>query len=71
MSPPIISNVFKKRKIKKKNILLAYTYERVMPGDNYLNSIQNYWRVMSGINKESKLKCKNFLKELLIPKNTH
>tara|TARA_B100000795_G_scaffold269977_1_gene261549 strand:+ start:12707 stop:14074 length:1368 start_codon:yes stop_codon:yes gene_type:complete len=62
---PLISNVFKKRKIKKKNILLAYTYERVMPGDNYLNSIQNYWRVMSGINKESKLKCKNFLKEII------
>tara|TARA_B100000767_G_scaffold243442_1_gene241102 strand:+ start:5117 stop:6484 length:1368 start_codon:yes stop_codon:yes gene_type:complete len=62
---PLISNVFKKRKIKKKDILLAYTYERVMPGDNYLNSIQNYWRVMSGLNKKSKLKCKNFLNEII------
>ena len=62
---PLISSVFKKRKLKKKDILLAYTYERVMPGDNYLNSIQNYWRVMSGLNNKSKLKCKNFLKEII------
>jgi len=62
---PLIYSVFKKRKIKKKDILLAYTYERVMPGDNYLNSIQNYWRVMSGLNNKSKLKCKNFLKEII------
>ncbi len=62
---PLISSVFKKRKIKKKDILLAYTYERVMPGDNYLNSIQNYWRVMSGVNEISKIKCKNFLKEII------
>lgn len=62
---PLISRVFKKRKIEKKEILLAYTYERVMPGDNYLNSIKNYWRVMSGVNKKSILKCKNFLKEII------
>jgi len=62
---PLISRMFKKRKIKKKEILLAYTYERVMPGANYLNSIKNYWRVMSGINKKSTIKCKNFLKEII------
>ncbi len=62
---PLISRIFKKRKIKKKEILLAYTYERVMPGANYLNSIKNYWRVMSGINKKSTIKCKKFLKEII------
>ena len=45
-----------KRKIKYKEILLAYTYERVMPQSNYLNSIKNYWRVMAGINKVSSKK---------------
>ena len=32
-----------------------------MPGENYLKSIQNYWRVYSGINKKSKIKCREFL----------
>ena len=62
---PLISKVFKKRQIKKNENLLAYTYERVMPGDNYLNSIKNYWRVMSGTNKKSILTCKKFLKKII------
>ncbi|MDA9604778.1 nucleotide sugar dehydrogenase [Candidatus Pelagibacter sp.] len=62
---PLISKIFRKRGFKKNETLLAYTYERVMPGDNYLNSIKNYWRVMSGVNKKSILKCKKFLKEII------
>jgi nucleotide sugar dehydrogenase len=62
---PIIKKVFKKRNIVNKKILLAYTYERVMPGNNYLDSIKNYWRVMSGINDESKKKCKKFLNQII------
>lgn len=62
---PLIQKIFKKRKIKRKNLLLAYTYERVMPGNDYLNSIKNYWRVLSGINKESTFQCKSFLKQII------
>ncbi len=62
---PLFSRIFKKRGFKKNEILLAYTYERVMPGDNYLNSIKNYWRVMSGINTKSAHMCKKFLKEII------
>lgn len=66
---PMYREIFKKRKIKYKEILLAYTYERVMPGSNYLNSIKNYWRVMAGINKVSSKKCRNFLTQIINTKN--
>ena len=49
---PILVNAFKKRNLNPKKILLAHSYERVMPGKNYLDSILNYWRVYSGINKK-------------------
>ena len=62
---PLIKKIFKRRKIKLDNILLSYTYERVMPGRNYLNSIKNYWRVMAGLNKKSSKKCKNFLSQII------
>ena len=62
---PLMKQVFKKRNILKKKLLLAYTYERVMPGENYINSIKNYWRVISGINSESKYKCKKFFTQIV------
>ncbi|MDC1162728.1 nucleotide sugar dehydrogenase [Candidatus Pelagibacter sp.] len=62
---PMIKDEFKKRKIKLTNFLLAYTYERVMPGSNYLDSIKNYWRVMAGLNKSSAIKCRNFLSKII------
>lgn len=58
---PIFKSQFKKRKIDESKILLAHSYERVMPGKNYYNSIKNFWRVYSGINKKSEQVCKKFL----------
>jgi len=62
---PLIKKITKKRKINNEDIKLAYTYERVMPGENYLNSIKNYWKVMSGINRKSTNECKKFLKSII------
>ena len=62
---PLIKKITKKRKINNEDIKLAYTYERVMPGENYLNSIENYWKVMSGINRKSTNECKKFLKSII------
>ena len=62
---PIIRNEFRNRGIITSDILLAHSYERVMPGENYLNSIRNHWRVYSGINKKSEKKCHNFLKKFI------
>ena len=41
-----------------------------MPGENYFDSIINYWRVFSGINEESANKCEIFLKQSLIIHNS-
>ena len=54
-----------KRKLNDSKIYIAHSYERVMPGINYFDSITNYWRVFSGINKDSQKKCYNFLKSFI------
>ena len=54
-----------KEKIQLDKIRLAYSFERVTPGSNYLNSIKLMHRVYAGINKQSELKVKRFLKSII------
>ncbi len=61
---PIMKKIFKKRGIKS-DPLLAHSYERVMPGRNYVASIRDFWRVCSGINEEAKKRVVKFLNEVL------
>jgi len=61
---PIIKTAFKKRGIGEEP-LIAHSFERVMPGREYVNSIRNYWRVCSGINKESEQRIVRFLSDVL------
>ena len=61
---PIMKKVFKKRGIKS-DPLLAHSYERVMPGRNYVASIRDFWRVCSGINEKAKIRVEKFLTEVL------
>jgi UDP-N-acetyl-D-glucosamine dehydrogenase len=61
---PIIKMAFKKRGIEEEP-LIAHSFERVMPGREYVKSIQNYWRVCSGINKESERRVVGFLSDVL------
>ena len=51
--------------MKLEDIYFAYSYERVTPGDNYYNSISNYYRVFAGININSANKCKKFLEKII------
>ena len=62
---PILKKTLKKRKIKLEDIHLSYSYERVMPGKEYMNSIINNHRCYAGMNKSSSLKCRNFLKKYI------
>ena len=50
---PIFLDSFKKRKIET-DPLLAHSYERVMPGPNYLDSIINFPRVYSAVSSNAK-----------------
>ncbi|HOP58935.1 MAG TPA: nucleotide sugar dehydrogenase [Bacteroidales bacterium] len=61
---PIMKKVFRKRGIDS-DPLLAHSYERVMPGRNYVASIRDFWRVCSGINEKARTKVEKFLTEVL------
>ncbi len=61
---PIMKKIFKKRGIES-DPLLAHSYERVMPGRNYVASIRDFWRVCSGINEKAKNRVVKFLNEVL------
>lgn len=62
---PIIKKAFEKRGIRDAEPLLAHSFERVMPGRNYVSSIRDFWRVCSGINDTARDKVVNFLSEIL------
>lgn len=61
---PMMKKIFEKRGIATEP-LLAHSYERVMPGRNYVASIRDFWRVCSGINAESRERVVRFLSEVL------
>ena len=65
---PIMKKIFERRGISSEP-LLAHSYERVMPGRNYVASIRDFWRVCSGINEEAKDKVVKFLNEVLNTKD--
>lgn len=65
---PLIKKAFRKRGITTEPIL-AHSYERVMPGADYVASIRNFWRVCSGINSESRDRVVKFLSDVLDTKN--
>ncbi len=61
---PLIKKAFRKRGIEDEPVL-AHSYERVMPGAEYVRSIRNFWRVCSGVNETSKQRVTKFLNEVI------
>jgi UDP-N-acetyl-D-glucosamine dehydrogenase len=61
---PVMKKAFRKRGITAEPVL-AHSYERVMPGANYVDSIRNFWRVCSGINEHSRERVVKFLTEVI------
>jgi UDP-N-acetyl-D-glucosamine dehydrogenase len=61
---PILKKAFRKRGIEEEP-LLAHSFERVMPGRDYVRSIRNFWRVCSGINEESETRVAAFLNAVI------
>lgn len=62
---PIIKACLEKRGLASDQFKLGHSYERVMPGPNYIDSIQNFYRVYSGINKESADATEKFLRTII------
>ena len=62
---PIIKKAFGKRGLSDAEPLLAHSFERVMPGRNYVASVRDFWRVCSGINETARERVRVFLSEIL------
>jgi nucleotide sugar dehydrogenase len=62
---PIIKKAFQKRGLENAEPLLAHSFERVMPGRNYVASIRDFWRVCSGINDKARDRITKFLSDVL------
>jgi len=61
---PILKRCFEERNITS-SPLLAHSFERVMPGREYVSSIRDFWRVCSGVDMESRTRVEKFLNEVL------
>ncbi|MCD4825997.1 MAG: GDP-mannose dehydrogenase [Phycisphaerae bacterium] len=61
---PIMKKAFAKRGLKA-TPLLSHSFERVMPGKDYVSSIRDFWRVCSGCNAGARKRVEKFLKEVL------
>ncbi len=61
---PIIKKTFEKRKLTEEP-LISHSFERVMPGRDYVASIRDFWRVCSGINETSRKRVTSFLSDVL------
>ena len=61
---PIIKKAFEERGLDTEP-LLAHSFERVMPGREYVASIRDFWRVCSGINEAARERVKKFLSEVI------
>jgi len=62
---PMIYECLKKRNLTTKHIKIGHSYERVMPGPDYIDSIQNFYRVYSGIDEKSADSVRSFLHTII------
>ena len=62
---PIIEEELAKRELTLKNYRLGHSYERVMPGPQYIDSIREFPRVYSGVNETSANAVEGFLKTII------
>ena len=61
---PILKKAFANRGIKA-TPLLSHSFERVMPGKEYVSSIRDFWRVCSGCNAAARKRVEKFLRQVL------
>jgi nucleotide sugar dehydrogenase len=65
---PLMKKIFRRRGIES-DPLLAHSYERVMPGRNYVSSVRDFWRVCSGVNQAATERAVKFLNEVINTKD--
>ena len=65
---PILKKEFARRGVLS-TPLLSHSFERVMPGKQYVASIRDFWRVCSGCDQEARERVEKFLHEVLNTKD--
>jgi UDP-N-acetyl-D-glucosamine dehydrogenase len=65
---PILKKAFDRRGLDSVP-LLAHSFERVMPGKDYVASIRDFWRVCSGCTPKARDRVVKFLEEVLNTKD--
>jgi nucleotide sugar dehydrogenase len=62
---PTLKAALEERGLPSDRIRIGHSYERVMPGPNYIDSIQSFYRVYSGIDEVSADAVESFLKTII------
>ena len=62
---PILDEELKNRSLEGDEVHFAHSFERVMPGGNYLNSIIKFWRAYAGATLEAANLCEEFLSNII------
>lgn len=62
---PILEDCLKKRGLPANQLKVGHSYERVMPGPKYIDSIQNFYRVFSGTDEASAEATEKFLRTVI------
>jgi UDP-N-acetyl-D-glucosamine dehydrogenase len=62
---PILEECLQKRGLPADQLKVGHSYERVMPGPKYVDSIQNFYRVFSGTDEASAIATEKFLRTVI------
>jgi nucleotide sugar dehydrogenase len=62
---PILEECLTKRGLSTDKIKVGHSYERVMPGPKYIDSIQNFYRVFAGTDDKSTEAVETFLRTVI------
>lgn len=62
---PLLKECLQKRGLPTDEIKVAHSYERVMPGPKYIDSIQNFYRVFAGTDEKSAAAVEKFLRTVI------
>lgn len=62
---PVLAEEMVARGLPADAFLLAHSFERVMPGEQYFDSIVNFWRVYAGHTEAASDACQAFLEQVI------
>lgn len=62
---PLLEESLQKRGLPVEELKVGHSYERVMPGPKYIDSIQNFYRVFAGTDEKSAAAVESFLRTVI------